>query len=137
MISLALTILGVALAAGSHCSVSRQSPPTGWGYVYGAYEISVPTLLAVSIAVPTARPVAVAIAAGVALGIGVLSVWVASHAGPALREIREQASVARVMHGGIWPSKPASRIEWSVDIDGPILELQRRRREHRAPPPEV
>jgi hypothetical protein len=112
-----LTAAGVLLAALSHLSVSRHSPPPGWGWVYASYELIVPGALLVALAVPSAREVAVAVAAAVAGTVGGASVVMAGVVRSALLEQRDEAQLGRVL------SRSA---RWSTDLDGPERELRRR-----------
>ena len=118
LVPLALTLAGVVLAAGAHCSVSRHAPPPGWGYLYGAYEVAVPTALSAAIVWHEARVPLLVVSATVALLVGGASQWVAAHTREALTRQSDDARLSRALYRG-------SR--WSVDLDGMIGELERRR----------
>lgn len=128
-LTLGLALGGVLVASLAHLSISRHAPivPPGWAYLWSAWEVGVPWLLAGAWVWPETAPLLHALAALLAVAVGLASLVVAWRASSSLPEHLTDATVGRAVVRGA---------RWQVDLAS--LEQATRRGLVRPPhPPEA
>lgn len=125
-LTLGLALGGVIVASLAHLSISRHAPivPPGWAYLWSAWEVGVPSLLAGAWVWPAHAGSLHGIAAAFALVVGAASVLVAWQASTSLPEHMAEASVGRAV---------VRSHRWTTDLVS--LERATRRGLIRPPPP--
>lgn len=115
VMSLLLTVLGVVVTAFVRPEHTTSALPLQ--HLHTAYGVVVPIALALALAHPPLRDAAVAIAAALALLVAVLSALAWFHTPHVdLADLELGRAVRR-----------AARRQWTVDLDGQIRSMQRRR----------